>query len=110
MAKKGGSTHIKRLNRPKVAVLNTKKGFVWVSGNSPGGHAKAESMPLAVILRDTLKFAKTFDEAKKIVKLGKVLVDGTAVKDEKRSIGLMDIVSLPEQKTIHGDSHAFLPQ
>jgi small subunit ribosomal protein S4e len=55
-------------------------------------------MPLNVLLRDELKYAKTAREAKYLVKQGNVIVDGKPRLDEKFPVGLMDVVALPASK------------
>jgi len=46
--------------------------------------------------REVLGLAKTRNEAKKIVSTGKIVVDGRTVRDERFPVGLMDVVSIPE--------------
>lgn len=54
------------------------------------------SSPLLVVVRDFLGYAETAKEARMIIKQGKVLVDGKARADERYSVGLMDVVELPD--------------
>lgn len=60
----------------------------------PGSHSKNNSIPAAVLLRDTLKKVKTLREAKSSIYGGKVKVDGVTQKSLHHSIGLMDVVEL----------------
>jgi len=60
----------------------------------PGSHAKNNSIPSAVLLRDTLKKVKTLREAKSSIYGGKVKVDGVTQKSLHHSIGLMDTIEL----------------
>ena len=60
----------------------------------PGSHPKNNSIPTAVLLRDTLKKVKTLREAKSSIYGGKVKVDGIIQKSLHHSIGLMDVVEL----------------
>ena len=60
----------------------------------PGSHPKNNSIPTAVLLRDTLKKVKTLREAKSSIYGGKVKVDGVTQKSLHHSIGLMDVVEL----------------
>jgi small subunit ribosomal protein S4e len=53
-------------------------------------------LPLALILRDTLRLAETRKEAKTIVSQGKVFVDGNIRMKDDFPIGLMDIISIPD--------------
>jgi small subunit ribosomal protein S4e len=46
-------------------------------------------------VRDILKLAKTYREARKIIGERKIFVDGRVVKDYKLPVGIMDVVSIP---------------
>ncbi len=63
---------------------------------SPGPHSLENCLPLAIVLRDILKFAKTRKEAKIIVSQGKVYVDGKVRREDDFPVGLMDVISLLE--------------
>ncbi len=97
MSKKGGSVHKKRLNASTITVLEKRKGHKWIVGTIAGPHNKDMSVPLAVILRDLLKLVKTTKEAKKLIRDGKILIDGKKAKDYRLPIGLMDIITLTEE-------------
>lgn len=99
MANKGGSSHTKRLNAPRVAVLPNKKINKFLINTRAGPHKKDESVPLTVLIRDMLGLAQSAKEAKKIIQQGLVTIDGRKVTDEKRPVGLMDVVSFPAQKS-----------
>ncbi len=73
-----------------------KKSKTWAFSTSPGPHPMKASIPLGTILRDTLKVVETGAEAKKIIKKGKIMVDGKIRKDLKFPVGLMDVISIPE--------------
>ena len=60
----------------------------------PGSHSKNNSIPAAVLLRDTLKKVKTLREAKSSIYGGKIKVDGVIQKSLHHSIGLMDVIEL----------------
>jgi small subunit ribosomal protein S4e len=60
-----------------------------------GSHAKLASLPLAIIVRDILKIAKTATEARKVIRAGNILVDGRHVKDETFGVGPMDTIEIP---------------
>ncbi len=60
----------------------------------PGSHPKSNSIPSAVLLRDTLKKVKTLREAKSSIYGGKIKVDGVIRKSLHHSIGLMDVIEL----------------
>ena len=95
MAKKGPKRHLKRLAAPVRWEL-PRKTHKFTVRPLPGAHPMSESLPLLLIIRDVLKYADNAREAKKIIKMGKVLVDGRVRKEEKLPVGLMDVVSLPE--------------
>ena len=95
MGKKGGSRHLKRKPAPKHWPIPRKK-FVWAVKPKPGPHPISKCLPLVLIMRDILGFAKTRAEAKKIISQGKVLVDGKVRKEELYPAGLMDVIAIPE--------------
>ena len=88
-----GSKKLKRQMAPMFWRINRKeKRFVITV--RPGSHPKNNSIPTAVLLRDTLKKVKTLREAKSSIYGGKVKVDGVIQKSLHHSIGLMDVVEL----------------
>ncbi len=89
--------HLKRLAAPRAWKIPRKEKKFAVKP-SPGPHAARKSLPLVVVVRDYLKHALTAREAKKIINEGKVLVDGSARKDYKFPVGLMDAVEIPVTK------------
>ena len=95
MARKGGSTGLKRQPAPKFWPIHRKE-FVWVVKPSPGPHSLKNCLPLTIVLRDILKFAKTRKEAKTIVSQGKVYVDGKVRREDDFPVGLMDVISIPD--------------
>jgi small subunit ribosomal protein S4e len=94
---KRGTKSVKRLNVSKSATVKHKKRDTWVVRTDPGSHLKNDALPLALLIRDVLGYAQTLKEVKKILGQGKVLVDGRIVKNYRFPIGLMDIVSFPDQ-------------
>lgn len=89
--------HMKRLASPKTWKIK-KKGIRFVTRAHPGAHTLDAGIPLNVLLRDILGYAKTTKEVKNILSNKEVLVDGKRRKDHKFLVGLMDSVSLPEIK------------
>ena len=88
-----GSKKLKRQMAPTFWGINRKeKRFVITV--RPGSHPKNNSIPTAVLLRDTLKKVKTLREAKSSIYGGKVKVDGVIRKSLHHSIGLMDVIEL----------------
>lgn len=95
MAKKGQKRHQKRLSDPANLRL-PRKTAPWVVKPAPGPHSANECLPLSVLVRDYLGFARTFREVRKILSDGQVQVDGRTRRDPKFPIGLMDVVRIPE--------------
>jgi small subunit ribosomal protein S4e len=95
LGKKGGSTALKRKPAPKIWPIHRKE-YVWVVKPTPGPHSLEKCLPLTIVLREILGFAKTRKEAKIIVSQGKVYVDGRVRREDKFPVGLMDVISFPE--------------
>lgn len=95
MGKKGESTGLKRKPAPRFWPIHRKE-FVWVVKPSPGPHSLKTCLPLTILLRDILEFAKTRKEAKKIVSQGKIRVDGIVRWEDDFPTGLMDVISIPD--------------
>ncbi|MGQ9543456.1 MAG: 30S ribosomal protein S4e [Candidatus Bathyarchaeia archaeon] len=100
MAKKGGSRHLKRLPAPSFWPIHVKE-YKWAPKPSPGPHPAGESIPLKIVLRDILKYVKTAREAKRVISMGAVKVDGKVRRDENYPAGLMDIIEVPDAKSTY---------
>lgn len=98
MSKKGGSNHTIRLSAHKRLGVVARKGVKWLLAPAPGPHRKSESVSLGVLARDVLGRTQTARETQKMLNAGSLLVDGKAVKDPRRPVGLMDMVSEPAEK------------
>ena len=95
-----GSKKLKRQMSPLFWKINRKdKRFVITV--RPGSHPKNNSIPSAVLLRDTLNHVETLREAKSSIYGGKVKVDGIIQKSLHHSIGLMDVVELENTSDIY---------
>lgn len=92
-----GKKHLKRKPAPKFWPIHRKE-FVWTVRPKPGPHPTSRCIPLALIVRDILKLAKTRKEAKTIISQGKIKVNGKLQLDELFPTGLMDVISIPEMK------------
>lgn len=95
MGGKGKSSGLKRKPAPKFWPIHRKE-FTWTVNPTPGPHSVAKCIPLAIVLRDILKFAETRKEAKTIVAQGKICVDGKVQRSDDFPVGLMDVISLRE--------------
>lgn len=88
-------THLKRLQASKNFPIERKK-FKFTVAPRAGPHAKEESIPLQIIIRDVLKYAETIKQAKKIIKKKEVKIDGKVRTDQKYPVGLMDVIEIPK--------------
>jgi len=95
MAKKGGSRHLKRYAAPRVFQIPVKE-HKWAVKPEPGPHPQDFCIPLGIVIRDLLGYAKTLREAKKILANREVLVDGRPRTSHKYPVGLMDVVEIPK--------------
>jgi small subunit ribosomal protein S4e len=93
MGNKGRDTRIKRQLAPTFWAIKRKEGQ-FVMRVNPGPHPGKRAYPLGMVLRDVLKVASTGYEVDRILKAGKVKVDGVLRRDPNFAIGLMDVVEL----------------
>jgi small subunit ribosomal protein S4e len=97
MGKKGGRRHLKRKPAPKTWPIHRKEK-TWTIKPIPGTHPISRCLPLGLIVRDILGFAKTLKEAETIISEGKIQVDCKVRRDEHFPAGLMDVITIPEIK------------
>jgi small subunit ribosomal protein S4e len=87
-------SHLKRLAAPKSWRIGRKEKK-FVVKPVPGPHKIEESIPLLLVVRDILGYAKTSREAKKIINEGRIVVDKKIRRDLRFPAGLMDIIEIP---------------
>jgi len=97
LGRKGERGHLKRKPAPKMWPIHRKEA-VWTVMPKPGPHSLSRSLPLVLIVRDMLKFAKTSKEAKDIISQEKITVNGKVRRDERFLVGLMDVISIVDAK------------
>jgi small subunit ribosomal protein S4e len=90
------TNHQKRLSVPKSWPVERKEGTFTVKADA-GPHGEA-GVPLIILLRDVLGYADSTKEARYALDQGSVLVNGTAVSDEERPIGMFDILAFRERE------------
>ena len=95
MGRKGGRKHLKREKAPRSWPIHPKE-FQWAIRPSPGPHAQESSLPLSILLRDVLGYAKNTRESKIVLAQNRVSVDGKIRRDHKFPAGLMDVIELPD--------------
>lgn len=90
-------SHLKRLASPKTWPI-MKKTLTYVSRPYPGPHKLEYQIPITVFLRDMVSVLKTSKEVKYVIHNNDCLIDGKICHDNKRPVGLFDVVSLPKLK------------
>ena len=85
--------HQKRLSVPKSWPVERKTAtFTVKAGAGPHGEA---GVPLLIVLRDVLGYVETTREASFAVNEGAIEVNGEPAADERRPIGMFDIIGFP---------------
>jgi len=92
---RGPKYHLKRLCAPKSWMLAKTKG-VFAPRPKTLGHKLRESIPLVLLLRERLKYALNYNEARKITMQRLVKVDHKIRTDPKFAPGIMDVVQIPK--------------
>ena len=87
---------MKRLAMPRSWPL-PRKTSIWVTKAAPGAHALELCMPVVVVIRDILGYAKSTREVRHILHNNLVSIDGRICKDSRRGVGFMDVLTLGEE-------------
>eukprot|EP00117_Sycon_ciliatum_P003369 scpid106165/ scgid8190/ 40S ribosomal protein S4-C len=92
---RGPKKHLKRMAAPSHWMLDKLSGR-YTTRPKTGPHKLRECLPIAVLLRQRLKYAFTNQEVIKICKdtEGLIKVDGKVRRDGKYPLGFMDVVSI----------------
>lgn len=93
MGYRGRRKHLKRLYAPKHWMLDKLSG-VFAPKPSAGPHKMRESLPTVVFLRNRLKYALTYTEAKKICAQRLIKIDGKVRTDMTFPAGFMDVITV----------------
>jgi small subunit ribosomal protein S4e len=99
LGRKGEKKHLKRKPAPKIWPIHRKEA-VWTVKLKSGPHSLSRCIPLSLIVRDILHFAKTGKEAKTIISQEKIKVNGKFQREERFPVGLMDVLSIPDAKQV----------
>lgn len=86
---------MKRFYAPKQWQIK-RKGIKFVSRPNPGPHSFRLSMPLNLVIRDLLEYAKNTGEVRRILQNKNVIIDGIRRKDHKFPVGFMDTIVFKE--------------
>lgn len=93
MGSKGSTRHKKRLNAPITYAIKRKHGIFTIRPYPTRGKFES-SVPLGIILREILGYAKTLNEVKKILTRNMIEVDGKVRTDYKFGLGPMDVLKI----------------
>ncbi|WP_436911772.1 30S ribosomal protein S4e [Halosimplex marinum] len=88
--------HQKRLSVPNSWPIERKTETFTVKADA-GPHGEA-GVPLLIVLRDVLGYADTRKEARYALEQDSVLINGKAVSDEERPVGMFDILAFVERE------------
>jgi small subunit ribosomal protein S4e len=91
--------HQKRLSVPNSWPVERKEQTFTVKADA-GPHGEA-GVPLLILLRDVLGYVDSKKEARYALGQDSVLVNGTAVSDEERPIGMFDILAFAEREEFY---------
>lgn len=90
---RGPKKHMKRLNAPKHWMLG-KLGGIWAPKASAGPHKARECLPVALALRNRLKYALTRREVQMICMRRLIKVDNKVRTDMTFPAGFMDTITI----------------
>ncbi|MFB6236290.1 MAG: 30S ribosomal protein S4e [Halopenitus sp.] len=89
------TNHQKRLAVPNSWPVERKTDTFTVKADA-GPHGES-GVPLVILLRDVLEYVDSRKEARYALNQDSVLVNGDAVSDEQRPIGMFDILAFVER-------------
>merc|ERR1712154_317362 len=91
---RGPKKHLKQVNTPCYWYLNKLSG-IFAPRPSSGPHKIRECIPMALLIREQLKYATTYKEVKQVLGKKLVKVDNKVRTDRKFPLGMMDVVQIP---------------
>jgi len=94
---RGPKRHMKRMAAPSAWMLGKLDG-VWAPRPSSGPHKLRECLPLVVLLRNRLKYALNYKEAKCILIQRQIKVDGKIRTKHTFPAGFMDVITIEKSK------------
>ncbi|MHA1664817.1 MAG: 30S ribosomal protein S4e [Candidatus Njordarchaeales archaeon] len=96
MTKHGQRKQLKRIVAPPIFPIPRKIIGKFVIKPTPGPHPRSRSIPLGVIVRDVLKYARTLKEVKHILNEGAIKIDGRTIRNYRFPVGMMDVIEIPK--------------
>ncbi len=112
MGNRGGTRAVKRYAAPSEWPV-LRKGYKWTVKPAPGPHAESDCLPLLLVLRDLLKLVQNAHELEAVIHEGKVAVNGRPATGPDQGVGVMDILSLPQNEMYYRilpSSHSYFAQ
>jgi len=91
--------HQKRLSVPNSWPVERKTETFTVKADA-GPHGES-GVPLLIVLRDVLGYVDSRKEARYALNQDNVLINGKAVSDEERPVGMFDIVAFTEREEFY---------
>ena len=85
--------HLKRFAAPKTWHIN-RKNNKFVTKPVPGPHSLELGIPINILLKEALGYANTPREAKKIINIHEIKIDGVARKNLKFPVGVFDTIEV----------------
>ena len=82
---------LKRLAAPKTWHVERKK-TKFITKPNPGPHKIENGIPLNILLKEILHYAKTTREVKKLLSTNEIKIDGKARKDPRFQVGIFDLL------------------
>lgn len=87
--------HLKTINAPKTWKVQRRK-MKFITRPNPGGMDKALTMSISSILKYSLGLAKSTKEAKHIIEIGEIFVNGRKINDYRYPVCFTDIITIPK--------------
>ncbi|SDJ51985.1 SSU ribosomal protein S4E [Halovenus aranensis] len=90
------TNHQKRLSVPKSWPVERKEEMFTVKAGA-GPHGES-GVPLLILLRDVLGYVDSRKEARYALNQDSIHINGKAVSDEERPVGMFDIIAFTERE------------
>ncbi|MEK6841369.1 MAG: 30S ribosomal protein S4e [Nanoarchaeota archaeon] len=85
--------HLFALNAPLNWPIS-RKDYKWVTRPNPGPHPLKRCLPVILLLKGLLNYAKTAREVRRILQNRELLIDKRIIKDQKFPLGIMDNIEI----------------
>ena len=85
--------HLFSLNAPANWPIERKKN-IWITRPNPGPHPLNKCLPISILLKQLLRYARTAREVRTILNSGDIIIDNKVRKDYRFPVGIMDSISI----------------